>query len=128
MGFDLVSNRIWLTFQPPKRRATDKKQASKKKLPKRKSAHPISSSSADSDSSDHGHGEDPSRPREDPPSEEEREEDDWEDVEESDREMDHALVESLYKAIDDAKKTGPPFRKKERRILRAMLDVAEMPS
>lgn len=121
-------------LQPPKRRQVSKKSKEKKKIVQKKKAkaeHPISSSSDSSDESDHDHGaaaENREDRSEDPPSEEE-EDGEWEDLnEDSECEMDQALVQSLYKSIDDAKKTGAPFRKKHRRLLRAILEMPDMPS
>lgn len=95
----------------------------KKAVAKKKPAHNISDSSSESD---HGNGSSRDE-NEDPPSAEEDGE--WEDIEdESDHEMDQALVESLYKAIEEAKKTGPPLKKKQKKILNAILNVSEMPA
>lgn len=74
-----------------------------------------------SSESDHDHG-DGSR-AEDPPSGEAEDDEEWEDLDEDDREMDQALVQSLYRAIDDAKKTGPAFSKKQMRVLRTILEL-----
>jgi hypothetical protein len=121
--------------QKPKRRKSSKKErreekkkdkkAEKKAKKKKKKDHEISSSDSSSDS-DHGHGamrRTGSPIPEDPLSEEDGE---WEDLED-DYEPDAALVAALNKEIEDAKRTGPRFKKRLKRVLLELLDVSNKP-
>lgn len=116
----------WKASKKERREAKkQEKKAEKKAKKKKRKDHEISSSSSDSDS-DHDHG---ARRRtgspilEDPPSGDEGE---WEDIDE-DYEPDAALVAALNQEIEDAKRTGPRFEKRLRRVLLELLDVSNKP-